>query len=79
MFLLLLEDSLRHKHGEVGIVHTQSCNRLVKEGLDLAPNEVTPWSEDVTARYIVVFQQFGLFDNLCVPFGCVVFLIDFNA
>lgn len=74
--LLLLQNSGRHKHGEVGVLDAQLLDLDVEPLLDLLPHKVGGGSHDVAAGHVVVVQHLSLGDNLLVPSGEVVLLVD---
>jgi len=74
MTLLFLEGILGYKHWEVAVRDAELLESRVKERLDLVPNEERARSEHITARYVIVIDQFSLGDDLLIPFGKVPFL-----
>ena len=62
--LLLIKRLLSHKHGEVAVLHTDLLEKRVCVGRDLLPDEERVRAQDVAARYVVVFNEVGLGDDL---------------
>lgn len=61
---LFLQSSLRNKHGEVAVLHTQLLDLTVKEFFDGLPDGERPGSQHVTAADIIILDHLGLGDHL---------------
>ena len=75
MILLLLECCLRNEHWEVAVLYTELLDFFVEELLDLLPNVIRSWSEDIASRDIIVLNQLCLDDDVGVPLGEVDILL----
>lgn len=64
MGLLFLQGSLRDKHGEVAVLHTQLLDLPVKEFFDGIPDSIRPGPQHVTATDVVILDHLGLGDDL---------------
>ena len=55
--LFSLQDRRGHEHREVGILHTKLLDLCIEPGLNLLPDTIGPWLEDVTTADVVVLQH----------------------
>lgn len=78
VFLLLVQGLLRDEHGEVGIFDSVTLDEIVEKFHDVFPDVVGPGSEDIASGDIVVVEHFRLGDDLGVPLGEVLLLLDGN-
>lgn len=62
--LLFLQGSLRDKHGEVAVLHTQLLDLPVKEFFDGIPDRIRPRPQHVTATDVVILDHLSLGDHL---------------
>ena len=69
MRFLFLECGEWHKHWEVTVLDAQFLDLGVEEPLDDLPDGVGPGPQDVAAADVVVLDELGLGDDLCVPVG----------
>lgn len=60
----LLQSGLRHKHGEVAVLHTHFLDLRVKEGLDGLPDGIRPGPQHIAAAHIIVLNHLCLSDDL---------------
>lgn len=79
MVLLLVQRRLGDEHGEVAVLDALFLEERVSEGGDRLPDIEGLRTQNVAARYIVVFNEFGLSDNLCVPHAKVSLLGELNT
>lgn len=62
--LLSLQGLIGDKDRKIGIADSQLLDLLVKEGLDKLPDRISPGTENVTARDVVVLNEFSFQNNL---------------
>lgn len=67
MVLLFVKSGLCHKHGEIDVLYSMSLKFGVGELLDLLPDVVRGWAQNIAARDVVVFDQFRFGNYLGVP------------
>lgn len=75
MVLFGLEGSLRHEHGEVGVLHPNPFDFAVEGLLDDLPDFVGPGPQDVAPGHVVVLDHLRLDDYLLVPLRKVLLLL----
>lgn len=79
MFFLLFKSSLRHKHWEVAILNVKLFNSAIKMSLDLLPNIVGSWSQNVASGDIIIVNHLRLLNDLLIPLGKVNLLTILNS
>ena len=73
MILLFVKSICCNKHWEVTILNTDSFEFFIHVALDLFPDVVRNWSENVASWNIVVLNHICLGNNLLIPFWKVLF------
>lgn len=62
--LLLLQGSLRDKHGEIAVLHSQLPNLSIKEVLDGFPNGEGPGPQHIAAADVIILNHLCFSDDL---------------
>lgn len=62
--LLLLQGSLRDKHGEIAVLHSQLPNLSIKEVFDGFPNGEGPGPQHIAAADVIILNHLCFSDDL---------------
>jgi hypothetical protein len=57
VILFSFESTFTNEHWEIAVAHFKGLELDIKEILDLLPNEVSSWSEDIASGDIVIFDH----------------------
>lgn len=79
MILLDFQRFSGNKHWEVCVFYAVCLDEPIKECLDLFPDGVSPWPQDVAARDIIIVNESRLHNNFLIPTRKIRALFGFNA
>lgn len=79
MLLLDFQGFSGDEHWEVRVFHAVGFDELIEEGLDLFPDGVSPWPQNVAARDIVIVDESRLHNHLLIPARKIRVLLSLNA
>lgn len=70
---------MRDEQRKVTVLHAHVGDFGIDKGFDLLPEKIGPWTKNVAAGDVVVFDQFTFANHLPVPICKILFLLELDT